>query len=265
MKKLFTVILVITVTFFSISFAQSVSEALTDWVLGGTPPEIASGTRDDGTSGNYINAIVGCSPFYYEVESDGEGSVIFWLHDPGKCLENPDPGYGVRGPKWGLQNPSMAAVVVGIDRAEWAAGCLGYSSWTTVDVFSPWWFKDCLRGSHGCSFTPGWYKWTVTGTWDDISFTLHDVQYEIEDGPPHDDYTFGDCTRIYDEEVHKGTFAPALGEGWQAFHIRGDVASTGIENIGVQVVAATGVFDEMVPVSKPYQKTSWGGIKALYR
>jgi hypothetical protein len=213
---------------------------------------------------------VGTSPFYYEAGPDGdEGSITYFIFDPGNCLENPDPGYGLRGPKWGLQNPSYAAVVVGIDRPSYGSGCQGYSPWTTLSPYSPWWFFDGVRGSHGQSFTPGWYKWTCTGTWDDISFTLYDVYTKGPQGGGSDpDWHQGDVTALIDAAAYTGTFAPCLGDGWTAFHVRGDNAS-GIEDISVYVLEGTGIFIDAgvgcVPISRAYQETSWGSIKSLFR
>ena len=53
------------------------SEDLTDWILGTNEPEISTGTRGDGTSGDYIHVPVGTSPFHYEVMDEGEGNIRF--------------------------------------------------------------------------------------------------------------------------------------------------------------------------------------------
>ena len=243
------------------------SEDLGDWILGTNEPDISTGTRGDGTTGDYVQVPVGTSPFYYEVMDEGEGSIQFWINDPGNCVENPNPGYPVRGPKWGLQTASYAALTVGIDRASQVGGCIGYSPWSTVSPYSPWWFKDGIRGSNDVPWSGGWTMWTVTGGWDNILFTVHDVDFLTTDGPPHDDLEHGDCTQTYNATSFGGSFEVLFGDGWQAFHIRGD-GDGGVEDISIQVTAGTGVFSDAggtIGVAGTYSHTTWGAVKALFK
>jgi hypothetical protein len=225
-------------------FAQRITESTDNWTFGPNQPTIQSGTRGDGSSGSYHYQPVGTSAYCYEVASEGEGDVMFWIYDPGKCMANPDPGYGSNGPRWGLQNPLYQAMTVGISRPAYVSGCLGYSPWATVSPYSHYWFANGVRGSNGASFTPGWYKWRTEGLFDQITFTLYQTYYELVDDGQHDDIVFGNCSRAYDATSMSGTWAAMFGSGWKAFWLKGDVASTGIEDTYADVVGGTGVFAE---------------------
>ena len=155
--------------------------------------------------------------------------------------------------------------MVGVDRASYISGCQGYSPWSTVSPYSPYWFKDGVRGAHGVSWSGGWTLWTVSGTYDELSFTIHDVDYLLVDGPPHDDLVHGDANQTYNASSFGNTWEVIFGDGWQAFHIRGD-ADGGVEDISVQVVGGTGVFvGGTIGLSDTYHHTSWGQVKALFR
>jgi hypothetical protein len=254
-----------------LSFAQRVTEATDNgWTFGPNQPVLRCGeTRADGSNGCYHYLPIGTSAYYYEVMTEGEGAVDFWIFDPFKCSANPDPGYGTQGPGWGLMNRSYIAMTVSINRASQVAGCLGYSPWSTAAPFSPYWFKDGIRGSNSVPWQSGWFRWTVDGTLDNITFTLHDVTYCITDGPPDDDVTTGDCIQTYDATSAGATWAAVFGSGWKGFWLKGDVAATGIEDISADVTDGSGVFyDDFHPkdaVFQPYTTTSWGTIKALFR
>jgi hypothetical protein len=243
------------------SYAQRITESLDNWTLGTNPPEISSGTRGDGSSGNYIHVLVGANPFYYEVMTAAEGLVDFWIYDPANCLEETDPGYGVRGPGWGLQSPLYQSAYITIDRSSWVSGCQGFSPWSTVSPYSPWWYISGLRGDGGVPYAAGWFRWSVSGTWDNITFSIYDVDYSANDQVAH-----GDVFRTYDATSFGGSWAALFGEGWKAFAVKGD-NSTGIEDINVDVTGGTEVFAEFgtSPISRPYTRTSWGDLKQLYR
>jgi hypothetical protein len=254
----------------SLSFAQRITENVADWTFGPNLPTVQTGTRGDGSSGAYHYLPVGTSAYYYEVMIEGEGLVELWVYDPAKCMADPDPGYGTNGPRWGLQNPLYQSLSVGVGRPAYVAGCQGYSPWSTVSPYSYLWFKDGIRGSKGVSWTAGWWKWSLDGKFDNLVMTLYNVTYCIDDGPPNDDLTTGDCVQTYDATTGGAMWAALFGSGWKALWLKGDEASTGIEDINVDVMGGTGVFIEMglltpPAVSQTYNQTSWGTIKSLYR
>jgi hypothetical protein len=248
-------------------FAQRITESLDNWTLGSSRPTIQNGTRGDGTNGSYHYLPVGTSAYYYEVQNAGEGSITFWIYDPAKCLQNPDPGYGTNGPRWGLQNPNYHAVSMGIYRPYYFAGCQGYVAWSTAGCYScQYWFKDGIRGADSTSFAAGWYKWKIDGTQDEISFTLHDVDYDSVDGPGYT-LVHGNVNQIYNS-IKYTAWSSLFGYGWKGVWLKGDISSTGIEDICVDVVAGTGVFSEFgseSPVLRKYNQSTWGGIKSLYK
>ena len=260
MKKMPVIILALTLLA-SLGFAQRITESLDSWTLGTNTPEVSSGTRGDASSGGYIHVLVGTSPFYYEVMVEGEGIVDFWIYDPGNCLEDPDPGYGTSGPGWGLQSPLYQACVICINRKSYIAGCQGYSPWSTVSPYSPWWYVSGLRASSGVPYTAQWTRWSVHGTWDNITFGTYDIDYMGTD----DVITHGDVSRTYDATSFNGSWEALFGEGWKALYIMGD-NSSGIEDIDVDVTGGTGVFAEFgAAAAQPYVQTSWGNVKTLYR
>jgi hypothetical protein len=165
-----------------------------------------------------------------------------------------------------------------MNRSSWVGGCLGYNPWSTIDPTSPWWFKDGIRGSNNIPFTAGWYKWTINGTWNDITFTMYNVTYYEIDGPGNGGLppVTGNCAQTYNPQSFSGGWANVFGTGWQAFALRGDAPGTGIEDISADVIGGTGVFAYFSPpcntysdgctrVSRPYNQTTWGNIKELYR
>ena len=110
--------------------------------------------------------------------------------------------------------------------------------------------------------------WTINGTYDDLSFTLHDVDYLLVDGPPHDDLVHGDCKQTYTASSFGNLWDVIFGDGWQAFHIRGD-GDGGVEDISIQVVGGTDIFsdvgDVINPVSRNFNNTTWASVKALFK
>lgn len=77
MKRMLGVAMVLLVAAgWNLAFGQ-ISASLTNWVLGATVPVIETGTLPDALTGPYINVPVGTSPFYYEVDSTGEGMAEF--------------------------------------------------------------------------------------------------------------------------------------------------------------------------------------------
>jgi hypothetical protein len=264
-------IILIFLLFVTSNYKQSLawtSESLDNWTLGLYLPEISYiRTRADGTAGPSIRVPVGTPPFFYEVETEGEGSITFWIYDPGKCIEE-SFGYGVRGPIWGLQNPLSNVVCVGIFRQDYLQACSGYASWTDVSLYNPQWFKDGLRAANKTPWEPGWYKWTVIGDYNNISFTLFDVDYDSVDGAGYK-LIHGDVEVTIDEQYAGGIFGPSLGHGWNGFYIKGDDPS-GIEDISVDVISGTGIFSEAgvgrnVPISRVYEIETWSNIKKLFR
>jgi hypothetical protein len=151
---------------------------------------------------------------------------------------------------------------VGISRESFVQGCLGYEAWSTIAPNDPVWFYNGVRGSYSYSFNPGWYKWTITGTLNDISFIVYNIIHCYESPPP----CSADASQIYDATSYTGIWAGIFGFGWNSFWIRGDNA-VGIEDISVDVVSGTGVFScfGTDPISTPYKNSTWGNIKALFR
>ena len=177
---------------------------------------------------------------YYEIMVEGEGVVQYWVYDPGNCLESVDPGYGINGPRWGLQSPLYQCGSIGISRQSYLAGCQGYSPWSTTAPYSHWWFQYGLRGANSVPFSPGWYKWQTEGTWDNMTFTLYNVDYkETSDGVT----LHGDVSLPIDATSFDGSWEALFGEGWKAFWVRGDAAS-GIEDVNIDCTCGAGVFDE---------------------
>jgi hypothetical protein len=255
------------VILFSLSLTSAyITDALDNWTLGTTPPEISTGDRPTNDTGPYLHLLVGTSPMYYEIMTEGEGAVDFWIYDPGNCLEDPDPGYDVHGPVWGLQSPLYQSMNVGIIRKTYIQGCRGYNVWSTVAPYSPWWYREFhgLRATDDAPFTAGWFRWSINGTWDNTTFNLYNVAY-FENGVGSNMVT-GDLSQTIDASSFGGSLAAVFGEGWKAFYLRGDNAS-GIEDINCLVTGGSGVFDEFgtSPVSGSYHPQSWGNIKDLFR
>jgi hypothetical protein len=178
-----------------------------------------------------------------------------------------DPGYGVSGPHWGLQTLLYQYAAVGIGRPDYCGGCVGYSPWSSVSPYSHWWWFDGARGSHGQPFTPGWYKWSVYGRWDNITFTQYDIYFQGPlGGGPDPAWHQGDAVGTFDAAWAGGSWTALFGDGWKAFWLKGDEAS-GIEDIFVDVTGGSGVFAEFggSPVARPFVENSWGNIKNLYR
>jgi hypothetical protein len=269
MKKLLAVLAVVMLCagWSSARITESIDAGL--WSFGPNVPELGNGARGDASSGAYHHLLVGTSSYYCLVANAGQGSVEVWIYDPAKCLQNPDPGYGLHGFGWGLQNPALQAITVGMHRASYCGGCIGYNPWSTIAPTSPWWFKDGIRGSNNVPFTAGWYKWTINGTWNDITFTMYNVTYYEIDGPGNGGLppVTGNCAQTYSATWADGGWANVFGTGWQAIWLNGDVPGTGIEDISADVVGGDGVFAEYgaVGVSQPYHQTTWGSIKALYQ
>jgi hypothetical protein len=246
------------------------SESFDGWVLGTNEPEISSvRTLADGSTGPSIHVFVGASPFYYEVSDvGGEGSITFFIYDPGKCIETVDAGYGARGPMWGLQNTNHNTICVGITRVDYLSNCRGYGSCCniTAPYSSFWYFKDGLRNEYGTDWSLGWYKWTIDGSMDDITFTLHDVDYDSIDGSGYA-LVHGNAIRTYDASSCDGLWASVFGIGWNAFHINPDDPS-GVEDISVDIISGTGIFYDAgsdFQVSRTYKSSNWGTIKNLFR
>lgn len=241
------------------------STNLDDWIFGAVEPALANGVRGDGTTGDYINIPTGTSGFNYEVQTEGEGSVTFWIKDNGSSLENANLGYPSLGPMWGLGNAAYVNTAAGIGRPNYVAYDQGYSLWSSASEYTQYWFRDGLRASHSHPFTAGWYKWTADGTFTDITFTIHDVTYEILDGAPHTDDTFGDCSRVVNATTAaEDKWATAFGTGYNTFYLKGD-GDGGPEDISVQVVSGTGVFAGGVSVSNEYTETNWNNVKQLFQ
>jgi hypothetical protein len=266
MKKVILSCVVVLLSF-SLTSAAYITDALTYWTLGVNSPEISTGDRPTGDTGPYLHMLVGANAMYYEVMTGGEGSVDFWIYDPGKCLADPDPGYGVYGPVWGLLNPLYQAMTVGIIRKAYIQGCRGYNVYSTVAPYSPWWYMEFhgLRATDGAPFTPGWYRWSVNGTMDATTFTLYNITY-FENGVGSN-FVTGDLAQTINAASFDGiSLSAAFGYGWKAFYISGD-NSTGIEDINCMVTGGTGVFAEFGPsaAATPYIQNSWGGIKSLFK
>lgn len=258
---------ILLICFFSnIAFASGITESLNVWTFGLNQPQIDSGARGDGTMGRYHYLPVGTDAYYYEAPTTGEGSITFWVYDPGKCLSNPNPGFDWIGPMWGLRNQNSQALAVGIARQNYVAGCLGYSPWSTVAPDNPFWFHDGVRATNGIMWAPGWFKWDIDGKTNNISFTLYDVCYD--DGNPGDDLICGPVTMSYDATTNSGIWASLFGFGWNGMWLKGD-GTNGIEDIKVDVVSGSGIFtglgrDTTTATARPYQQSTWGNIKALF-
>lgn len=156
---------------------------------------------------------------------------------------------------------------VGIFRQNSVAGCLGYYAWSTVAPNSPEWFKDGVRGSNSTSFSAGWYRWSVNGTYSDITFSLYDVDYDEIDGNGGYNLVHGNVIRTYNENSFGGAWAGLFGTGWHAFYIKGD-ENSGIEDINVDVCGGEGIFSCLpipIPVANPYKRAVWGEIKSSYK
>jgi hypothetical protein len=255
-----------------LSFAQRITEATDNWTFGPNQPTIQSGTRGDGSTGNYHYLPVGTSAYYFEVATEGEGLIEFWIYDPFKCSADPDPGYGVNGMRWGIQNGLYQALTVGDSRASYVSGCIGYSPWATSTPYSHTWFKDGIRGANEIPWAAGWFKWTINGTFDAATFILYNVTYFPVDGAAGraaNPAVTGDCAQTYDATSFAAMWAALFGSGWKAFWLKGDVASTGIEDPYADVVGGTGVFAEFgtptIGVARTYNQTSWGNIKSLFK
>jgi hypothetical protein len=166
---------------------------------------------------------------------------------------------------WGLKYSDGNVITVGIHRKSYIAWCQGYSPWTTANPWSPVFYKGGVRCSHGFSYTPGWYKWSVNGTVDQVAFGLYDVDHHADDDPART-LIHGDVLETYDASSWSGLFAPVLGHDITGFYLAGDGAG-GPEEICVQVSQGTGVFSSFgcLPVARAYQVNSWGVIKTLFR
>jgi hypothetical protein len=254
--------------FAGLASAQRITESTENWTFGPNQPTLQSGTRGDGSTGNYHYLPVGTSAYYYEVATEGEGQIEFWVYDPFKCSANPDPGYGANGMRWGIQNGLYQALTVGDSRPDYVSGCIGYSPWATSTPYSHYWYKDGIRGANEIPWAAGWFKWTIDGMLDAATFTLHNVTYYPVDGAAGraaNPAITGNCAQTYDATTFSATWAALFGSGWKAFWLKGDEASTGIEDPSVDVTAGTGVFYGFTAISKTYNQTSWGSIKSLYR
>jgi hypothetical protein len=264
MRTIFLLLSAVILTLVPGAFAQRITESLDNWTLGPNQPTIQNGTRGDGSTGGYHYLPVGTSSYYYMVQTEGEGMVEFWVYDPSKCLAAVDPGYGARGMGWGLYTSTYQAAAITDDRASYVDGCRGYSPWSTSSPYSPWWFVSGVRGNGDVPWTAKWYKWTAAGTFDNITFTLYDVNYSSGGN-----IVMGNPSLTIDAASFGGSWSGLFGGGWQGFWAKGDVASTGIEDPTIDVTSGTGVFAEFGglthPVARPYHETSWGSIKALYR
>jgi hypothetical protein len=108
--------------------------------------------------------------------------------------------------------------------------------------------------------------WTINGTWNDITFTMYNVTYEIggagNEGLPS---VIGNCAQTYNSQSFGGEWASVFGVGWQAFALKGDCEGTGIEDISADVFSGGGIFEIPCRVSQSYNQTTWGNIKELYR
>jgi hypothetical protein len=267
---------------YHIAFAQRITESLAGWTLGTNQPKIKSGLRSDGSSGNYIYCPVGTNSFCYGVPVEGTGRVTFWIYDPVKCLSDTNPGFPQNGPKWGLIAPIMQVVSVGVHRNT-ACGCLSYCGWSSVSPYSYDFIGRMLRSNgngannHTCVcnwcneemdcndrlWTPGWYKWTIDGGIDNITFTVYDcIDCFFFTGS----IAIKDVSRTYDATSIGVDWAAMFGFGWSGFWAKGDDVG-GIEDIGIDVVSGTGVFEVFGTETgaRPYQNSTWGNIKSLYK
>jgi len=219
------------------------STSLGFWIGGGSngsPVGAPSGYTDP----NYVVANAGVSTFRWETldGQDDTGTVQFWIYDEGAVTQNVSTGAPSQGPHWGLRSgTSSHSLVVGNFRYAFTAWHQGYSPWSTAAPFNAYWFKDGVRASVGVAWSPGWFKWTLAGTYNSISVTLHDVNYNLVDGPPHDDTVFGDVLRTYNMNSFGGLWFDVFGFGWNSIVFKGDGAG-GPEDMYLAVVGGTGVF-----------------------
>lgn len=262
-------------------FSASITDNLTDpgWTFGIAKPEIVNGTRGDNTTGPYHHLPIGTSGYYWATGDSfgGEGSVTFWIFDPGHCISDTTTMFGT-GPSWGLQTLNNYWAVAGIYRIgsgisfsgtydSKGCGCNGYKIWSNITPNEVYWFKDGIRNTYNVSWNPGWYKWKVMGQWNEISWTLFNVTYyQCCYGCYCGDsiWITGDYTKTVDASNH---WSSLFGIGYSAFYLTGD-SPNGFEDISVEVVAGDGVFANIVtndPITKPHQNSTWGNIKALFR
>jgi hypothetical protein len=260
------------------------SNSLDGWILGDSLPFVPEvGSKEyreppTGYGGSSIYVPVGTKMFYYPAsETGGEGSITYWIFDPGKCLDKLDPGYGINGPGWGLINSNNNFLKIMIHRGSSLAGCQGYEVLGGTSPYSPAWFFNGVRGSFGQAFVPGWYKWKMDGRNNEALFTLYNVYtkgtfggsvYGGEDNNP--DWHWGDVTATIDGNACRGLFRGLFGNGWKGFCINGDGASLGpgIEDISVFIESGTGIFSGAgngVSVSREYKNKTWSDIKKLFR
>jgi hypothetical protein len=256
MKRVFSIMsAIMLVAVWNTAFGQ-ITTSLTNWITGNPAPVLETGLLPSGSTGTYFNVPVGTKSFYYEVDSTGEGMAEFWIYDPAICMDSANTmGYPARGPKWGMETDAHVAVLVGIDRAAYVGHCLGYSQWSTADATSPYWFASGVRGDGHTLFAAGWYKWQVTGTYDDITFKYFDTNYGAKT-----------VSKTYNA-TNQPSWVSAFGSGWRGIYIIGD-ATGGPEAIKFSVSDGTGNFAGIGTSStpaRPYYQTTWGAIKALYR
>jgi hypothetical protein len=274
MKRVILINLLV-LTIINLSFALPITADVdANWTFGANLPELNTGTRGDGSTGAYHHLPIGTSPYYYKVITAGEGTVVFWIYDPYLCTQNPAPaGAAMHGPAWGVITPSAQCATICIDRSTSTKGCLGYSPWSSVAASSPGWFKDGIRGADNLPWQAQWWKWTVNGTYDAITFTLHNVSYYEIDGGNHGGLSpvTGDCAQTYNSTSFGGEWAYLFGDGWQGVYFAGDTPSGGLEDISADVSATenNGIFCDITydcnAVYRPYHQTTWGNIKAFYR
>jgi len=240
------------------------------WILGSTPPTIrkpiavAHGAPDE----KYLE-LGFADPFYWETKDgfDDEGSVTMWIYDSANRLDATQTSGN--GPHWGLRSTDLGQVmVVGVFRRSYNSGDLGYHPWSSVNPLSVFSFRDGVRGSHGTTFNAGWYKWTVKGTFDDITFTLHDVLlWGCQDSAcePRNPEIM-DAVKVIDATFAGGSMAGVFGFGWSGIAFKGEELGHP-ENFYVQIVSGTGVFKDVggdATSIKPTETSSWGNIKGLY-
>jgi len=264
-------VLIMLVLVFSLGFCQN-SENTQDWTLGASQPSVTNGVRGDGSTGDYLYLPVGTSPFWYEVDPEGnEGAIVFYLHDPGQCTENSDPGVGGTGAMWGLQNPNYTSLNVGIRRRSYNYWCQSYNVWSPIAPYSSWNFNEGVRAANNVPWTPGWYLWSVAGTYTDITFTLYDVDYDTDDVTWQATVGHGNVAETYDAFSFDSAWAAAFGYGWSSLYLRGDDAGA-FEDFSLDVCSGTGMFVDAgrtscttSGVAKMYQETSWGNMKKMFR
>jgi hypothetical protein len=76
---------------------------------------------------------------------------------------------------------------------------------------------------------------------------MYDVDYKTSGSS---EMYHGNVTKTYDATSYSGAWAAMFGSGWKGFWLKGDVASTGIEDIQVDVVGGTGVFADFGSVNE---------------